>query len=192
VKRFARWLLLASLLVCLLSGTAFASTVIAKYGSQGTKVEQVQAMLQQVKLYYGPVDGDFGKLTLEAVKQFQRKYRLSATGMVDKNMYKLLAQKSKLDFDRYRKVWVMEATGYSAQDPGNGSRTATGMYLRKGIVAVDPLLIPLGTRLYIVGYGEAIAADTGGAIRGNNIDLAFNTHGEALRWGRRTVKVYIL
>lgn len=192
MKYFTRCLLIASLVISLLSGTAMAASVVARFGSKGTKVEQIQAMLQHMNCYYGPVDGEFGKLTLEAVKKFQTKNRLAATGLVDNATYKVLSQKSNMDFSRYRKVWVMESTGYSAQDPGNSSRTATGHYLRKGIVAVDPLLIPLGTRMYVVGYGDAIAADTGGAIKGNVIDLAFNTHGEALRWGRRTVKVYIL
>ncbi|WP_286977476.1 3D domain-containing protein, partial [Candidatus Aquicultor secundus] len=73
-----------------------------------------------------------------------------------------------------------------------GSRCANGMKARKGVVAVDPRVIPLGTRLYIEGYGEAIAADTGGAIKGNRIDLCYNTPGECFDFGRRSVKVSIL
>jgi 3D (Asp-Asp-Asp) domain-containing protein len=62
----------------------------------------------------------------------------------------------------------------------------------KGVVAVDPRFIPLGTRLYIENYGYAIAGDTGGAIKGNRIDLAFNSHHEAEAIGRRNVRVMIL
>jgi 3D (Asp-Asp-Asp) domain-containing protein len=91
---------------------------------------------------------------------------------------------------------IMEATAY---DPGPIScgkyadgYTAIGMKAEKGVVAVDPRVIPMRTRLYVEGYGLAIAADTGGAIKGNRIDLCFPTYQEALRYGRRTVKVYLL
>ncbi|MDD6164390.1 MAG: 3D domain-containing protein, partial [Anaerovibrio slackiae] len=60
------------------------------------------------------------------------------------------------------------------------------------IVAVDPDVIPLGTKVYIPGYGTAVAADTGGAIRGNKIDLCMESYGEAINFGRRSVEVYIL
>lgn len=90
---------------------------------------------------------------------------------------------------RSREILTMSATAY---DPTVGTRTATGTGVHQGIVAVDPRVIPLGTRLYIEGYGYALAADTGGAIKGNRIDLAFETHLEALRFGRRTVTVYVL
>jgi len=60
-----------------------------------------------------------------------------------------------------------------------------------GIVAVDPRVIPLGTRLYIPGYGEGVAADTGGAIIGNRIDLWMPTSTQAFAWGRRTVTITI-
>lgn len=88
---------------------------------------------------------------------------------------------------------VVVATGYAPfGGPGINDVTATGAKARRGIVAVDPRIIPLGTRLYIGGYGYGVAADTGGAIKGNRIDLCFDTVGEALRWGRRTVTVTIL
>jgi 3D (Asp-Asp-Asp) domain-containing protein/septal ring factor EnvC (AmiA/AmiB activator) len=76
------------------------------------------------------------------------------------------------------------ATGYSL--PG---RTATGLRTGWGVVAVDPSLIHLGTRLTIPGYGEGVAADVGGSIRGAAIDLWFPTRAQALAWGRRTVTV---
>ena len=94
--------------------------------------------------------------------------------------------------NKYSKVLTMEASGYSSQDPGNGKYTATGSRLRKGLVSVDPKLIPLGTRLYIEGYGYAVADDVGGAIKGHRIDLAFDSRAEALQFGRQSVKVYIL
>ncbi|WP_430609242.1 3D domain-containing protein [Enterococcus sp. DIV0876] len=92
---------------------------------------------------------------------------------------------------------TMESTAYSS-DPadtlGGGTVTATGQNLLENpmAVAVDPSVIPLGTRLYVEGYGEAIASDTGGAIKGNIIDVHFPTNTQAEQWGRRTVKVTIL
>ena len=79
---------------------------------------------------------------------------------------------------------TVTSTGYSM--PG---RTATGLSVGPGIVAVDPAVIPLGTRLSIPGYGEGVAADTGGAVQGLTIDLWFGTLAEALAWGRRTVTI---
>ena len=73
-----------------------------------------------------------------------------------------------------------------------GHRTATGIYPYEGVAAVDPQVIPLGTKLYVENYGIAIAADTGGGIKGNRIDVFFDTHHEAINWGRRTVKIHIL
>lgn len=94
------------------------------------------------------------------------------------------------------KVVTMTATGYSASAAENGGsssgRTATGLKIGHGVVAVDPNYIPLGTRLYIEGYGYAVAADTGGAIKGNRIDLGHNSRHEANAVGRRSVKVHIL
>ena len=86
----------------------------------------------------------------------------------------------------------VEATAYTSQDPGVGNITATGERLRHGIIAVDPRVIPLGTKLYVPGYGYGIAADTGGAIKGNKIDLAYESRSEALRFGRQmmTIRIY--
>lgn len=79
---------------------------------------------------------------------------------------------------------TVAATGYSM--PG---RTATGLAVGFGVVAVDPSVIPLGTRLTIPGYGEGVAADTGSAVQGYTIDLWFPTLADALAWGRRTVTI---
>jgi len=70
--------------------------------------------------------------------------------------------------------------------------TALGIRAGYGVVAVDPAVIPLGSRLYIEGYGYAIAADTGSAIKGMRIDLGYDTKGQALRFGRRPVRVHII
>ncbi len=90
---------------------------------------------------------------------------------------------------RFRNVMEMRATAYSAKA---GRYTATGQIARYGVVAVDPQVIPLGTRLYVEGYGYATALDVGSAIKGNRIDVFFPSEADCQRWGRRTVSVYIL
>lgn len=91
-------------------------------------------------------------------------------------------------------VMTMVATAYTASSasPWSTGYTATGMLARYGVVAVDPRIIPLGSRLFIPGYGIGVAADTGGAIIGNRVDLCYNTIWEALQFGRRVIQVYIL
>jgi 3D (Asp-Asp-Asp) domain-containing protein len=79
---------------------------------------------------------------------------------------------------------TVTATGYSMR-----GRTSTGAPVGWGVVAVDPSVIPLGTRMTIPGYGEGFAADTGSAIRGATIDLWFPTLAQARAWGRRTVTI---
>jgi len=86
----------------------------------------------------------------------------------------------------------MLATAYTASCYGCSGITASGLRAGFGIIAVDPRVIPLGTRLFIPGYGRAIAGDTGGAIHGNRIDLGFNSNGQAVQWGYRPVTVYVL
>ena len=76
------------------------------------------------------------------------------------------------------------ATGYSLT-----GETATGLHTAWGVVAVDPAMIPLGTRMTIPGYGEGVAADVGQAVRGASIDLWFPTREQALAWGRRVVTI---
>ena len=93
---------------------------------------------------------------------------------------------------RFKKLLVMEATAYTPFDDGQSGITASGIPARRGIIAVDPRVIPLGTRVYVMGYGPALAADTGGAIKGARIDLCIEDYNDAIRFGRRTVEVYIL
>ncbi len=92
-----------------------------------------------------------------------------------------------------REFLDMVATAYSPYCcEGVYARTAIGLTAGYGVVAVDPSVIPLGSLLYIEGYGHAIAGDTGGAIKGLRIDLGFATKHEAIHYGRRPVRVYIL
>ncbi|MEE0945179.1 MAG: 3D domain-containing protein [Clostridia bacterium] len=102
----------------------------------------------------------------------------------------------------YKRKITVNASAYEPYNCGGDGRgiTASGIKAQFGVVAVDPRVIPLGTKLYIEStddgaswtYGYAIAADTGGAIKGNKIDLCYNTRGECIQFGRRSANVYVL
>jgi Uncharacterized protein conserved in bacteria len=92
-----------------------------------------------------------------------------------------------------RRIIQMHATAYGPGGNGKwGARTASGLKPGYGVVAVDPRFIPLGTRLYIDGYGYAVAGDTGGAIKGSRIDLGYDSDRAARQFGRKNVRVLIL
>lgn len=88
----------------------------------------------------------------------------------------------------------MESTGYSCAESVNTFFTAMGIDLRQNpqVVAVDPSVIPLGSMVEVSGYGIAIAGDTGGAIKGNIIDVHFPTVEQCIQWGRRSVTVTVI
>jgi 3D (Asp-Asp-Asp) domain-containing protein/peptidoglycan hydrolase CwlO-like protein len=90
--------------------------------------------------------------------------------------------------------WTMIATAYYSGGGGlNGTGiTFTGLRARKGIIAADPSVIPLGTRVYIEGYGEALVADIGGWIKKDRVDLCFDSLEECYRYGRRKIYVYLI
>ncbi len=88
-------------------------------------------------------------------------------------------------------VSEMHATAYHPSDGDGRGITATGTMAGHGTVAVDPRVIPLGSSVYIPQYGHAIAADTGGAIVGNRIDLCMETFEECYNFGRRDIEVFI-
>lgn len=89
------------------------------------------------------------------------------------------------------RVLHMEATAYHPSDGGGHGITASGLPAGYGKIAVDPAVIPLGTKVYIPSYGEAIAADTGGAIVGRRVDLGMETFSECFAFGRQMVDVYV-
>lgn len=86
----------------------------------------------------------------------------------------------------------MVSTGYWPNPSWSNGYTAMGTKAGYGVVAVDPAVIPLGTRLYIPGYGFATAEDTGSAIVGNRIDLCFNSQQQAVNWGVKPITVYVV
>ncbi|MDV2686742.1 ubiquitin-like domain-containing protein [Alkalihalophilus lindianensis] len=94
------------------------------------------------------------------------------------------------------RTMTVSATAYTASCSGCSGVTATGINLNNNrnmkVIAVDPSVIPLGSKVHVEGYGTAVAGDTGGAIKGNKIDVHVPTKEEATRWGRKSVKITIL
>lgn len=178
-------------------------------GSRGSEVVQLQETLNTKGYWCGATDGTFGTKTYQGVTRFQKDASLVVDGIVGPKTGQALGLLSNTTStsgsavsrgatvaSRGGKVINMVATGYDSSWESNypfyGQPSYSGLPLARGIVAVDPNVIAMGTRLYVEGYGDAIAADQGGAIKGNRIDLYFDSRQEAMNWGMKTVKVTIL
>ncbi|RDU38178.1 hypothetical protein DRW41_01000 [Neobacillus piezotolerans] len=94
----------------------------------------------------------------------------------------------------YKEITV-KATAYTGSCKSCSGITSTGINLKKNpnakVISVDPNLIPLGTKVYVPGYGEAIAGDKGSSVRGNKIDVFIPDHKKALQWGTKTIKIKV-
>lgn len=95
-----------------------------------------------------------------------------------------------------KKEFTVVATAYTAYCTGCSGITSTGINLKanpnKKVIAVDPKVIPLGSNVYVEGYGHAVAGDIGSAIKGNKIDVFIPNRARALQWGRKQVKIQVL
>jgi len=176
---------------------------IIKPGMHGAGVENVQRLLIERGFLDGEADGWCGVATVSAIRDFQYSVGLVADGICGISTYAALEnvqyqtedeawEKSVEEFPKFKRTIFVEATAYSPDDPHAGTHTASGTSVRRGIIAVDPAVIPLGTRVYIPDYGEAVAEDTGGNIIGNRIDIAFDTYEEAVSFGRQNLQIYII
>lgn len=107
---------------------------------------------------------------------------------VSKPVTQITAEGTAVSYNgvKYSRKLTVSSTAYCL-----GGRTATGTTVHHGTIAVDPRVIPLGSYGYVPGYGEVHAEDTGGAIKGNIIDLWFSSYSQCRNWGRRTVEIYI-
>lgn len=103
---------------------------------------------------------------------------------------------SRSNEDKVVKEFTVSASAFTANCNGCSGVTATGINLKSNpdmkVIAVDPDIIKLGTKVHVEGYGYAVAGDTGGSIKGNKIDVFFSTKAEAYKWGRKDVKIKIL
>ncbi|MGE5389849.1 MAG: peptidoglycan-binding protein [Deltaproteobacteria bacterium] len=180
------------------TGQALAADSTLYWGSRGDNVVKLQQTLNKWGYWCGNADGIFGAKTYSAVIRFQRDHGISTTGTVGPKTRQALGLSNVQTGSTVSRggAFSVIATGYCGcticNYPYGGQPAYNGMPLQYGIVAVDPTVIPMNTRLYIDGYGEAIAADQGNAIKGYHIDLYFPSHEQALDWGIKRVNVTIL
>lgn len=192
-------------LIFICAAVGAEAAILVKDGSRGPAVRHVQELLVEQGYLEGEADGVCGPQTVAAIKKFQEAKGLTVDGVCgDGTYYCLSGGKTYEDSSAGKDYWhedmaipsgralYVSASGYSAYDPGNSNHTATGTLVRKGVIAVDPHVIPLGTRVFIPGYGEAVAEDIGGSIRGHRIDVAFDSHEEALAFGRQDIEIIIV
>lgn len=171
---------------------AQSGETVLSLGDSGKKVIRLQNKLLLHGYNPGSVDGVYGEGTAEAVRQLQSEENLARTGIADGDVWDRLDNAPRFT-GNYKKVFHMEATAYTPNDGDGRGRTAMGGYAGKGHAAVDPNIIPLGSEVYIEGYGYAICDDIGGAIHGNIIDVGVDNYDQAYKWGMKPkVNVYLI
>lgn len=148
----------------------------------------VDNMMNDMSIYNKKVENEKVKEAAEA----KAKADAEATAKADAKAQEPQENEVKEANTSYKATFNMEATAYTGD-----TTTATGVTPVRNpngvsTIAVDPSIIPLGSKVYIPGYGEAIAADTGGAIKGHRIDLFLNSENECENWGRQNVTLYVL
>lgn len=150
--------------------------------------------LRQTMVRYTQRDG--GKIRAQVVSSNVLRHSIPRIVAEGGDEYDAITNLGRRELDKTSYVasaaLQMVATAYTASCYGCSGITAIGRRAGHGVVAVDPRYIPLGSKLYIPGYGFAVAGDTGGAIVGNRIDLGFNSLADAVRFGRREITVYRL
>lgn len=165
---------------------------VLSLGDSGSQVARLQNKLLLHGFNIGESDGIYGQATAEAVREFQQEQNLARTGQADGDVFDRLESAPRFT-GNYIRVYHMEVTAYTPNDgPGEG-HTYMGGYAGKGHCAVDPDVIPLGSLVYIEGYGYALCDDIGGDIKGMHIDIGVDNIDQAYSWGTRSnVAVYLV
>lgn len=198
------------------------NTPLLDQGDRGEAVEDLQKQLNNLGYYTYQADGIFGPITEDAVTDFQQSNDIAVDGIVgpqtrgalkndpvsadasasdEKGSAETKNSKEETTVSRSAdkgesKTFTVESTAYTANCDGCSGTTATGVNLNENpeakVVAVDPDVIPLGSKVWVEGYGYAVASDVGGGIDGKEVDVFFSNHDKAVQWGRKEVKVKVL
>lgn len=167
---------------------------VLRYGDMGKPVIKLQRLLKEWGVYTGIVDGMYGNGTKSAVANFQQQRGLKSDGIAGPQTFSKLNQKSSSVSGTVKELTVT-STAYTASCDGCSGVTKMGVDLKKypeaKVIAVDPNVIPIGSTVEVEGYGKAIAADIGGAITGNKIDVFIAGQSSAINWGRKSVNIKV-
>ncbi len=189
-KRLKKFLIaIGIMLIILLLGTmAYANSYKQKIDKEIVNIESKQEKIHNIADEVRELNLDNETEIITSLKRAWHNF--------DSQKQLLIEKREKLD--NILNFNIFEISAYCGENyhhicnNGNARTTATGTVPTAGrTVAVDPNVIPYGSTV-IIGGNEYIAEDTGGAIKGNKIDIFFNTHAEALQWGRRNMEVYIV
>jgi uncharacterized protein YabE (DUF348 family) len=156
---------------------------VVEEGQKGLVSKQFEVILENGK--------EVSRKLISETKVKEKQDKVVAVGTKE-----IVQQVSRGDSGGTGKEFYVSTTAYTANCNGCSGTTATGINLHANpnakVIAVDPSVIPLGTKVYVEGYGYAVAADTGGAIKGYKIDVFFPSKADAYRWGRKQVKIKVL
>ena len=177
-----------------------ASAPVAKAAPQAQQSQTAQAQQEQAAQEQTQKEQEQAQVAAQAQaaqEQAQKEQeQAQAAAQAQEQAQKEQAAQQQSQQQASGKSMTVEATAYTANCAGCSGTTATGVNLKSNpnqrVIAVDPSVIPLGSKVYVEGYGQAVAADTGGAIKGNRIDVFVSSDSAAQDWGRRSVKITVI
>lgn len=173
------------------SGFAAMGDHTLRPGTWDSDVYELQGKLKAMGYFdFAVTTGYYGPVTKDAVIKYQRAKGLSVDGIAGPQTF------NSIQNNIQRKGMNVEATAYTANCEGCSGTTSNGTNLKEipyaKVIAVDPEVIPMGSVVYVPGYGYAVAADTGGGINGNEIDVYMQNYSDAINWGRKNVNITII
>ncbi|PEU56410.1 peptidoglycan-binding protein [Priestia megaterium] len=173
-----------------------ASAPVAKAAPQAQQPQTAQAQQEQAAQEQTQKEQEQAQVAAQAQAAQEQAQKEQAAQQQQQAAQQQQQQQQQSQQQASGKSMTVEATAYTANCAGCSGTTATGVNLKSNpnqrVIAVDPSVIPLGSKVYVEGYGQAVAADTGGAIKGNRIDVFVSSDSAAQDWGRRSVKITVI
>jgi 3D (Asp-Asp-Asp) domain-containing protein len=173
------------------SGFAAMGDHTLRPGVWDNDVYELQGKLKAMGYFdFAVTTGYYGPVTKDAVIKYQKAKGLSVDGIAGPQTF------NSIQNNIQRKGMTVAATAYTANCDGCSGITSSGTNLKEipyaKVIAVDPDVIPMGSVVYVPGYGYAVAADIGGGINGNEIDVYMKNYSDAVNWGRKNVNITII
>ncbi|WP_425590702.1 3D domain-containing protein [Fictibacillus phosphorivorans] len=173
------------------SGFAAMGDHTLRPGTWDNDVYELQGKLKAMGYFdFAVTTGYYGPVTKEAVIKYQKAKGLKVDGIAGQQTF------NSIQNNIQRKGMTVAATAYTVNCEGCSGVTANGTNLKEipyaKVIAVDPDVIPMGSVVFVPGYGYAVAADTGGGINGKEIDVFMKNYSDAVNWGRKNVNITII